>query len=249
MQIKESTFDLTSGAIIQTLWQHLREQRPVTLYNTYQGVPITYEAEVAMVNMDFLGLVVHPFQTVCIKQERRTYIESKMLPGLVRGYPVTVDYTNQVVLLKNLEAAKSISNDLYNSWVKPEQSVVVEIESEEIPDGSGTLLEIAMLDDNLIRAVLAVKEDMDINRLDHLNLTLKLPQKGDLVQIQGVVDSRQKIRSKPLHRLGVEGRAAMQDEISVLAYIASREDAVMGQLEKAYKKLRKGKKRRKNKSS
>jgi len=37
----------------------------------------------------------------------------------------------------------------------------------------------------------------------------------------------------------------MRDEISILAYIARREDEIMNQLDKAYKKLRKGKKGKK----
>jgi hypothetical protein len=38
----------------------------------------------------------------------------------------------------------------------------------------------------------------------------------------------------------IGGRAAMSDEISILAYIAKREDQIMGQLDSVYQKLRKG---------
>jgi hypothetical protein len=36
----------------------------------------------------------------------------------------------------------------------------------------------------------------------------------------------------------------MRDEITILAYIAKREDEIMNQLDKAYKMLRKGKKKK-----
>jgi hypothetical protein len=39
----------------------------------------------------------------------------------------------------------------------------------------------------------------------------------------------------------VDGKAAMGDEISILAYIAKREDQIRGELDKIYQKLRKGK--------
>jgi hypothetical protein len=234
-----------SEVIQKALWKHLKEQRPITLYNTFKGIPVTYEAEVALVTPEYVGVVVHPFQAVGIKLERRTYLQSKLLPGLVRAYPITIDYTNQVVLLKRLEIARSISTDLYNSWVGPEKDVLVEISSDEREDLEGSLLEIAVLDENVVRAGVAVPEDVPYERLDHLNLTFKLPTGDDLVQVNGVVSSITKIRKQPLRRLEVEGKAAMQDEISILAFIATREDAIMGELERTYRKLRKGKKSRK----
>jgi len=59
------------------------------------------------------------------------------------------------------------------------------------------------------------------------------------------VNSLTKIRSKNLKRMEVEGQATMRDEITILAYIAKREDEIMNQLDKAYKRLRKGKKGKK----
>jgi len=41
---------ISSGEIFACLRRHLIEQRPVTLHNTYQGVPVRTEAEVAMVS-------------------------------------------------------------------------------------------------------------------------------------------------------------------------------------------------------
>ena len=114
---KISKADLTPEIIMGRLRAHLNEGRPVTLYNTFKGVPITYEAEVAMIHHDFVGMIVHPYQAVCIKDERRTYIESKSIPALIRAYPMSIDYTNQVVMLKELKIPKSISNDLQLSLI------------------------------------------------------------------------------------------------------------------------------------
>ena len=66
---KKSDDELKPEMILILLRKHLKEQRPVTLYNTFHGVPITYEAEVAMVHTDYAGLIVHPYQAVCIQRE------------------------------------------------------------------------------------------------------------------------------------------------------------------------------------
>ena len=117
--------DMTNENILANLRRHLQEQRPLTLYNTYKGIPITYEAEVAMVDPNFVGLIVHPYQTVCIKEERRTYLKGKLLPELLRAYPVSIDYTNHIVLLKEFQIPKSISTELYNSWVTPTKPIKI----------------------------------------------------------------------------------------------------------------------------
>jgi len=91
-----------------------------------------------------IGLIVHPYQTVCIKQERRTYIESKSLPALIRAYPISIDYTNHVVVLKDLAFPNSISNDLYHSWVSPQKEIKIEISSDAYGAFTGRLTEIAV---------------------------------------------------------------------------------------------------------
>ena len=237
---------VTVEMILNRLRGHLNEQRPVTLYNTFRGVPITYEADVAMIHPDnTIGLIVHPYQAVCIKHERRTYIESKSLPELVRAYPISIDYTNHVVVLKDLEFPKSISNDLYHSWVSPEKDIKVEISSDVHGELKGQLMEIAVLEENEIRVAMAVDEGVPHERGDEVELTFRLKGQGELIQVQGLIDSLTKIRNQDQKRMEVVGAAAMGDEISILAYVARREDQIMDSLDKAFKKLRKGIKRRK----
>lgn len=237
------TNDVTSGKEILTcLRMHLNQQRPVTLHNTYQGVPVSKEAEVAMVHQDFVGLIVHPYQSVCIKDARYTFIESKALPEMVRGYPVSIEYTNNVVLLKQLKIAQSISIDLDHSWVAPDKPIDVEIQLKNGDVSTAGMLGIAVLEDNRVRVVLAVPEEGPFLRGDKVSLGFRLDPEGDLLSIQGKVHSLIKIRNRNEKRLEVDGRAVMTDEVTILAYIARREDQIMTALGKAYKKLRKGKK-------
>jgi hypothetical protein len=238
---KQTKNKVSAGDITACLRMHLTEQRPVTLHNTFQGVPVKTEADVAMVHDDFLGLIVHPYQAVCIKDARYTFIESKSLPEMIRAYPVSIDYTNHVVMLKELKVPHSITVDLHHSWVAPEKAIDVEIYSKTGISKSGEMLGIAVLEDNRVRVVMAVPEDFPHIRKDSLSLAFNLDAKGDPISVQGEVHSLVKLRNKPQKRLEVDGRAVMTDEVSILAYIARREDQIMTALDKAYKKLRKGK--------
>jgi len=242
---KQKKLEMKPDMIMAHLRQHLNEQRPITLFNTYKGVPIAYEAEVAMIHPGTVGLIVHPYQAVCIKQERRTYLHSKSIPDLIRAYPISIDYTNNVVLLKQIKIPKSISVDLHHSRIKPEKPVTVEMGSDELDDVKAKMLEIAVLDNNRVQVAFAVDNDTPYMRQDEVTLAFRLEPGGDLVQVQGVVHSLSKIRNQSNKRMVVEGKSEMGDEITILAYIAKREDQIMGDLDKVYKKLRKGKKRNK----
>lgn len=232
---------ISSGEMLACLRKHLIERRPVTLHNTYQGVPVRSEAEVAMVSADALGLIVHPYQAVCIKFERRTFIGSKSLPKLIRAYPVLIDYTNQVVMLRELKVPHSISVDLFNSRVAPDAAVTAAVEAKDGAPFAAEMLEIAVLANNRVRVVLRVPKDTPVVRGDKLSVGFQLEQGAESITVQGKVHSLIKIRNQDAKRLEVDGRAVMADEISILAYIAKREDQIMGVLDKTFKKLRKGK--------
>ena len=240
MEINNTTKQL-SDTILENLWCHLREQRPVTLYNTYHGVPVTYAADVAMVHPDYIGLITHPLQTACIKLERQTFIQSKGLPDLIRALPVSIDYTNRVVVVEKLKVPHVTNADLYHSWISPTQDVSVALDSEMGGSTSGAMMKLASLDENLFHVVVQVPDDVPFDRQDEIHLSFKLPESGDVVQMAGLVYSLTGLPEDEGRRLEVEVRAALQDEVALLAYIARREDALTSELEAIYMQLRKGK--------
>lgn len=229
-----------SDSILDNLWCHLREQRPVTLYNLYQGVPVAYDAEVAMVSTEFVGFIAHSLQTAAIKLERQTFIQSKGIPDLIRAAPISLDYTNRVVMVGNLMIPHVIGMDPYHSWISPVQTVSVELDSDLGGTSEGELKTLAALDDNLLHLVMQVPEEVPFSRQDEIRLSFRLPDSGDFVQLAGVVYSLTGVQENGSRRLEVEGRAALQDEIAILAYLAKREDTLISELEAIYMQLRKG---------
>jgi hypothetical protein len=238
--------ETTPEVILMVLRKHLQKQHPVTLYNAFEGVPVSYRAEIAMVHPHSIGLIVHPYQMACIEQQKITYIRSRMISGLVSANPVSMDFRNHIVLVDGLKAAENIIGDLYNLWVTPEQPVTVEVTKESEADRQAQLLEIAILDQNRVRMLLAVSEIGSYHQQDWVALTFRLQEGGDLLQVQGMVKNI--IVDQPnanQERLEVEGSAAIGDEISILAYLSLREDQILEKLDQFYKKLRSEKKHHK----
>lgn len=118
--------------------------------------------------------------------------------------------------------------------------MTVELDSDMGGTMDGALATLAALENNLLHVVVEVPLEVPFDRQDEIRLTFKLPENGDLVQVAGVVYSLTGSQDEESRRLEVEGRAALQDEIAILAYLAKREDALISELEAIYKQLRKG---------
>lgn len=228
--------------IVEALHGHLRDQRPVLLYNTFHGVAISYEAQVVLVNPTFVGLSVHPYQAVCIKRERRTYIESKAIDGLIRGIPTLIDFKNQVVMLTQLKSVPQKTRDKQHSRISPTKEVTVELSSDLGIAQTGQMLTLSVLGGNTLRMAISLPVDSVYAHLDAVELIFKLPGQSGLIQVNGVVRGFTKRRNHQEMRLEVEGNATLQDEVSILAYVAQQEDAQMATLDQQFKKLRKRKK-------
>jgi hypothetical protein len=155
--------------------------------------------------------------------------------------PVSIDYTNRVVVVENLKVPHVINADLYHSWITPTQEISVALDSEMGGSTGGEMMRLASLDENLFHVVVQVPDDVPFDRQDEIHLSFKLPESGDVVQLAGLVYSLTGLSEDGDRRLEVEGRAALQDEVALLAYVARREDALTSELEAIYMQLRKGK--------
>lgn len=225
--------------ILKAMHRHLQRQQPVLLCNIYKGVPIRTWAEIAMIHPMHIGLIVHPYQAVCIKHDHRTYIESKFVPGIIRADSFSIDFKNLVVLLKNMTIPQNITKDFSHAWVFPEASVEVELDSDLGARLTAEMMSLAVLPDNKVKVAVAVPEDVPYGRLDAINLAFRLPGKPGLVQVGGVVHSLTKVRNQTQKRLEVEGKATLTDEVTLLEYVAQREAEAQAELKEEYQSLRK----------
>lgn len=74
----------------------------VRLINEFKGLPIVHPASLLEVTPDGLQVIVHPQQAVCLQLEKFTFIQSEMLPFILRASVVSVDMANCIVNLSNI---------------------------------------------------------------------------------------------------------------------------------------------------
>ena len=88
-------------------------------------------------------------------------------------------------MLEQLEFPKSISVDLFHSWITPTKETRIEISSDEQGEFSGQIMELAVLEENEIRIAMSVPEHLPLQRGDAVELAFHLKGELDLIQVQG----------------------------------------------------------------
>ena len=87
------------GEIMGIFTTLISKQRSVTLYNTYRGVPFSYEAEILAADEGNVAARVHRYQAVSMALEGRTYIHTSVLPEIIRANVVEVDFRKKQAIL------------------------------------------------------------------------------------------------------------------------------------------------------
>jgi hypothetical protein len=85
--------------IFQQLQIIFKKKQPVRLLNTYQGVPISYDAMIVDMTTNSVRMIVHKYQSVCLRLLKYTYFESPLLPGVIKASALTVDLATNIAIL------------------------------------------------------------------------------------------------------------------------------------------------------
>lgn len=84
--------------MIFELRSQMLDDKPVTLNNTYRGIPVHHRGVIRMVNQDYIALDIHPEQCVCLQKQKTTVITGKHLKFPAKAMLVILDlkYSNAV---------------------------------------------------------------------------------------------------------------------------------------------------------
>ncbi len=96
--------------MIFELRSQMLDEKPVTLNNTYRGIPVHHRGVIRMVNQDYLALDIHPEQCVCLQKQKTTVITGKHLQFPLKAVLVNLDqkycnavFSNPTPLIEKME--------------------------------------------------------------------------------------------------------------------------------------------------
>lgn len=96
--------------MIFELRSQMLDEKPVTLNNTYRGIPVHHRGVIRMVNQDYLALDIHPEQCVCLQKQKATVITGKHLKFPLKAQLVNLDqkycnavFSNPIPMVEKME--------------------------------------------------------------------------------------------------------------------------------------------------
>jgi hypothetical protein len=217
-----------NSEIFNPLWLNFKNSRPVRLFNTFKGVPISYDGTILMISQGYIALDVHPYQAACIALEKQTYLQSEYIPGTIRARKTVVNVKEREVILERLMMAETAIGKHLLLKVKPRDPIPMEIETNTLtkhttlaeisPDGVGIFSLSAILDEKL--PVHSGSQVLTRLQLPDVDAPLELP--GRIVHLTHERDS---------YRLAVHTTPSTGDEKTLLTFISNRVNEIMQDLE------------------
>ncbi len=110
------------------IFSHLiSEQKPMTLYNTYRGLPFSYDADILAVEQGSLVTRVDRHQAVSMASEGRTHLYNETFPEVIRANVVGVDFKKRQATLHEFVGVGESIGKRSNIRVQPDESLEAEV--------------------------------------------------------------------------------------------------------------------------
>ncbi|MBN2147299.1 MAG: PilZ domain-containing protein [Anaerolineales bacterium] len=214
----------------------LNEKLSVMLYNTYRGFPITYPASVLAISDWYVAMKVHELQAVSMVLEGKTYIQSDLLPEIVRANVVSVDVLeNQAVVTEFVGVGRSIGQRAYTR-VHPDEPI-----DAEIYDGSrrigGKLADISSKGVGVFTFAAYIYGDLAFEDGKDVLIDFRLPNMEKIVRFRGVVTSVVHPEGTFLQRLGLRIYPDPEIEALLQEYISVRQEETRREMQLIYESM------------
>ena len=105
----------------------ITDKQPVTLYNTYRGLPFNHAADILRVEHGHVTTRVHRHQAVSMVMEGRTHLHSSILPEIIRAKVVNVDFRKKQATLSEFTGVGDAVGKRTKVRVQPSEPMEAEI--------------------------------------------------------------------------------------------------------------------------
>ncbi len=118
---------VNQGELMGIFSNLISEQKQMTLYNTYRGLPFSYDADILAVEKRSVVTRVHQHQAVSMALEGSTHIYSSTLPEVIRANVVEVDFRKKQATLNKFIGVGDAVGKRTRVRVQPDESLDAEI--------------------------------------------------------------------------------------------------------------------------
>ena len=212
------------------------EQKPVTMYNTYRGLPFNYDAHILAVEQGNVATRVHRHQAISMALEGRTHLHASALPQVIRAHVVEVDFRKKQAILNEFSGVGDDVGKRTKVRVQPSESLEAEIYDGRrkirgrIADLSTSGMCIFAFSDYMYMQSFGIDREVDVD--------FKPPSADTIVRCSGIITNCNDQEGSYLHRLGLKIFPSPEIEPLLAAYITKQQQVILKEMELAYHKMR-----------
>ena len=209
---------------------------PVTMYNTYRGLPFNHAADILRVEQGNITTRVHRHQAVSMALEGRTYLQGSTLPEVIRANVVEVDYRYKQAVLSDFIGVGDAVGNRTKVRVQPSEPL-----EAEISDGRRSIrVKVADLSANGL-CIFTFSASMytlyfGLDREVFVDFTP--PSLDSVVRFLGVVTNISAQEGSYLHRLGLKIFPNPEIQPLLEEYVTKQQQVILQEMEQTYHSLR-----------
>jgi len=210
----------------------ISEQKPMTLYNTYRGLPFSYEADILAVEQGNVVTRVDRHQAVSMALEGRTFLYSGAFPEVIRANVVEVDFRKEQATINEFIGVGDNVGKRTSIRVQPDESLEAEIYDGRrrirgrIVDISGSGMCIFTFAIDMYGLSFRLGWEVYID--------FKPPNTDTMVRFLGVITNINYHNGSYLHRLGLKIFPNPEIRPLLEEYVAKQQKVILDEMELTY---------------
>lgn len=223
------------GELLAIFSNLITVQKPVTMYNTYRGLPFNYDADILAVEDGTVAMRVHRDQAISMASEGRTYLHTSTFPKMIRANVVNVDFKNKQAVLNEFSVVGNAVGKRSKVRVQPSESLEAEIYDGRkrirgrIADISSNGMCIFTSSGYIYVPSFRLKQEVDVD--------FKPPSADVIVRCPGIITNVSDPLGDYLHRLGLRIFPSPEVEYLLDIYILQQQQAIMREMELTYQSM------------
>ena len=208
------------------------KNQPLTLLNTYRGIPIDFPAQICQVEQGYVKVKVVAYQVACLALDNSTFIKGDQLPTTFQARVVAVNVSNHEATLTEFFPVDNSIGKRGHIRVQPQEPMDAEIRSGD-QRTTGKLADISSFGLGVYTFATYFYGDIRFKKGEDIWIEINFPGSEIPTIFQGTVTSILHQSATFLSRVGVQIKPDSLDSL-LEQYVFSRQEEILQELELVY---------------
>ncbi len=220
------------GELMMAFRSLISENKPLTLYNTYRSLPLSYDGDIIALEQGSMVTRVHQHQAVSMALEGKTYLYNSTLPEVIRANVINVDFRKKQATLNEFTGVGNAVGKRTSVRVQPDESL-----EAEIYDGRRRIRGHIMDISSGGICIFTFAHDMyglSFRLGWEVSVDFTPPNMDTMVHFLGVITNINYHNGLYLHRLGLKIYPSPEIKPLIEEYVGNQQKVILNEIELKY---------------